>query len=140
MKVGTIHNPCRTGLVTAVLVLLPVFAASPVLAHDVLEGGRTVSTPQQLNRPSKPVPPSHVPGSPHQHVYQRQEYGKPLRQGHSVNGPYGDITIWSASPSRAYHAPATNRPGLTRNKQATPLTGPKLKYVPDYGKAPDKNR
>jgi hypothetical protein len=135
-----VRKQSKTGLVAALFMLLPVPYAESVSAHDVVKGGRLVSTPQQLNRKPNPPPPSNIPGSPHQHVYQRQEYGKTLRQGHSVNGPYGDITIWSPAPQRAYQAPATSRPGMMRKQPATPLTGPKLQYVPDYGKSPDKKR
>ncbi len=124
----------------AVLVLLPAFHTAPLWSHDVITGGRIVSTPQELNRNSSNKQPSHLPGSAHRHVYQRQEYGKNYRRGHSVSGPYGNITIWSAAPVEAYQAPARNRTGHMRNKQAVPPTGPRLQYDPDYGKPPRNNR
>jgi len=46
-----------------------------------------------------------VQGKPinaHQHVWQQQEYGKDYRQGHSVSGPQGDITIISPNTYRGY--------------------------------------
>lgn len=150
MKIRTTPNRRKAELLTAAL-MLPLMGTNPISARDVLEGGRTVSTPQQLsgrtvstpqqlNRSSAPTQQSRIPGSAHQPVYQRQEYGKPLRQGRSVNGPYGDITIWSAAPSQVYDAPASSKPTIKSNKQATPPTGPKLRYVPDYGKAPEDTR
>lgn len=37
----------------------------------------------------------------HTHAYQQIGYGK-YRQGHAVNGPYGNIIIWSARPYTGY--------------------------------------
>lgn len=125
---------------TALLVLLPALYATPIWSHDVITGGRIVSTPQELNRKLQAGQPSNVPGSPHRHVYQRQEYGKNYRRGHSVSGPYGNITIWSAAPVEAYQAPARSRAGHMRNQQAVPPTGPRLQYDPDYGKPPKDKR
>lgn len=133
-------NTHRSGLATTLLVLLPVVFAESAWSKDVIQGGRIVSTPQQLNRSSQPAQQSHLPGSQHSHVYQRQEYGKTYRQGHSVSGPYGNITIWSAAPVEAYQAPARKQSGHVRNKQAVPPTGPRLQYDPDYGKPPKNNR
>jgi len=130
----------KAGLATTALVLLPALLAPAAWSGDVIQDGRTVTTPQQLNRHPQAVPPSHIPGSAHQHVYQRQEYGKGFREGHSVSGPYGNITIWSASPSGAHPTPAQIRPGHQRIKPAVPLSGPRLQYVPDYGKPKTKDR
>jgi len=118
------------------LVFLPGFYTGTALSHNVIQGGRVVSTPQQLNRNPKSTPASRIPGGQHSHVYQRQEYGKNFRRGHSVNGPYGNITIWSAKPVEAYQTPARNRPGHASNKQVVPPTGLRLRYVSDYGKPP----
>ena len=126
----------QTGSLTAAIVAVLILSASSLAAHDVIYGGRSVSTPQQLNRHTRNDQASHVPGSSHQHVYQKPEYGKAPRQGHSVNGPYGSITIISAAPAGLYQAPAASRPGQLRGRKATSLTGPKLRYVPDYGKPP----
>ena len=39
----------------------------------------------------------------HQHVYRRQEYGKPLQQGHLYQSPGGaSMTIWSAGARSDY--------------------------------------
>jgi hypothetical protein len=118
------------------LVLLPAFFTGTALSSEVIQGGRIVSTPQQLNRNVTSTPASRIPGSQHSHVYQRQEYGKNYRSGHSVNGPYGNITIWSARPVVAYQTPARHRPGHASNKQVVPATGLRLRYVPGYGKPP----
>lgn len=121
------------------MALLPAFLPGAAMSHDVTPGGRVVSTPQQLNRNSQQVPHSHLPGSQHSHVYQRQDYGKNLRRGHSVNGPYGNITIWSARPLEAYQDPPRKRPGRDRSHQIVPPTGPQLQYSADYGKPPKKD-
>lgn len=130
----------KTRLATALMVLLPTFITGTTWSHDVIQGGRIVSTPQQLNRSSQLTAPSTVPGSQHSHVYQRQEYGKNYRRGHSASGPYGNITIWSAAPVEAYQAPARNQSGHARNKQVVPPTGPRLQYDADYGKPPEDDR
>jgi len=40
----------------------------------------------------------------HTHAF-RQTGSGTLRQGHAVNGPNGDIVIWSARPSSGYETP-----------------------------------
>jgi len=46
--------------------------------------------------------PAHdTPGLEHTHAFQKTAYGI-YRQGHSVNGPLGSITIWSARPYTGY--------------------------------------
>jgi len=42
------------------------------------------------------------PINAHKHVWQQQEYGKDYRQGHSVNGPQGSITIMSPNTYKGY--------------------------------------
>jgi hypothetical protein len=48
-----------------------------------------------VNAQGKPV-------NTHEHVWKQQEYGKDYRQGHSVNGPQGDITIFSPNTYQGY--------------------------------------
>jgi hypothetical protein len=130
------YKMSQAGSLTAAISAVLVLSASSLAAHDVIYGGRSVSTPQQLNRHTQNDQASHIPGSAHEHVYQKPEYGKAPRQGHSVNGPNGSITIISAAPAGLYQAPAANRPGQLRGRRTTNITGPKLRYVPDYGKPP----
>jgi hypothetical protein len=42
-----------------------------------------------------------TPGLEHSHAFQKTGYGT-YRQGHSVNGPLGSITIWSPQPYTGY--------------------------------------
>lgn len=47
-----------------------------------------------------------VPNMSHTHAFKQTGYGT-YRQGHSVNGPYGSITIWSPRTYTGYQsAPA----------------------------------
>ena len=85
--------------------------------------------PADLNRT-----PSQIPGSPHGHVRQRLGYGKGYRYGHSVNGPMGDIIIWSASPNRAHGSTSVMRSGNRGRPGSSNAFGPKLQYKPQYGK------
>lgn len=99
------------------------------VAHDY--GNATV----QVLRPSDlSTPRSHIPGSPHSHVKQRQAYGKGYRYGHSVNGSMGDITIWSAEPYKAYDSSPKMKTTKTPRPRSTKITGPELNYRPGYGK------
>ena len=79
--------------------------------------------------------PSGVPGSPHGHVRQQLDYGKGYRYGHAVNGPAGDIIIWSPSTVHRYGtaSPAHNMQYKSR-AQVSPV-GPRLQYKPGYGKS-----
>jgi hypothetical protein len=79
-------------------------------------------------------PPSMMPGSAHGHVRQRLEYGQGYRYGHRVNGPLGDITIWSASPNQP-HDTRIMRPNTVQRPRTTTVTGPQLQYKQDYGKS-----
>lgn len=78
----------------------------------------------------------------HQHVYRRQEYGKPLQQGHLSQSSGGGGTILWGSPARSDYGKSTVRRsgpiiGDRRFRpHATP--GAKSKYgsaVNGYGKA-----
>ena len=60
-----------------------LISATEARSHDV------------VNAQGKPI-------NTHQHVWQQQAYGKDYRQGHSVNGPQGDITIISPNTYRGY--------------------------------------
>ena len=42
-----------------------------------------------------------TPNMEHTHAFQKTGYGT-YRQGHSVNGPLGSITIWSPRPYTGY--------------------------------------
>jgi len=103
-------------------------------AHQYGNSSVQVLKPSDLSAPR-----SHVPGSSHGHVRQKQGYGKGYRYGHQVNGPMGDITIWSAEPYKAYgSAPAMRSPRPIRPR-STKVTGPELEYRPDYGKTTKRN-
>jgi len=78
--------------------------------------------------------PSHVPGSPHGHVRQPLAYGKGYRYGHSVSGPMGNITIYSASPNRIHGTNLRPRSNHGLRPRSTTATGYKLQYKPAYGK------
>ena len=45
-----------------------------------------------------------VAGGTHEHVWRQQDYGKDFRQGHSVNGSAGSITIWSPTTHNKFGA------------------------------------
>ena len=45
-----------------------------------------------------------VASGTHQHVWRPTTYGKDYRPGHSVNGPTGNITIWSPAALNEYGA------------------------------------
>ena len=82
-----------------------------------------------------------VPNMDHTHAFKETGYGK-YRQGHSVDGPYGSITIYSArtyNPSQAAPAvefarpePITTPPGAPA-AQIRAVNNPAL----DYGKKQD---
>jgi hypothetical protein len=40
----------------------------------------------------------------HTHAFEETGYGK-YRQGHSVNGPYGSITVWSPRTYTGFQSP-----------------------------------
>jgi replication-associated recombination protein RarA len=79
--------------------------------------------------------PSHVPGSPHSHVRQSLGYGKGYRYGHSVSGPMGNITIYSAAPNKTHAARMQPRSYSSQRPPTSSSTGFKLKYKPGYGKS-----
>jgi hypothetical protein len=86
-----------------------------------------------------------VPNMDHTHAFEDQGYGK-YRQGHSVNGPYGSITIWSPRTNTGYQSappvefarpePITTAPGMPA-AQTQADKNPALQYgkkqKDDYG-------
>lgn len=99
--------------VCVILMVVCASAMTPLLAHD-------------------------VPNIKHTHAFQKTDYGK-YRQGHYVNGPQGDIVIWSAQPKTGYKpGPAVEfaRPEPISKKPASANLKPALKSNPqmDYGK------
>jgi hypothetical protein len=84
--------------------------------------------PSDLNKS-----PSHVPGSAHGHVRQRLEYGKGYRYGHIVNGPLGDIIIWSSAPNRSHESTQIMQPVIQQRARTRTVTGPQLQFKPEYG-------
>ena len=110
------------GMVTAAL-SLSVYAEPPDTSN--IEYLR----PSDLNKS-----PSLVPGSAHDHVRQRLDYGQGYRYGHSVNGPNGNIIIWSAAPNQS-HDTHIMSPGTVQRSRTTSVTGPRLEYKPEYGKS-----
>lgn len=50
-----------------------------------------------------------VASGTHQHVWRPTTYGKDYRPGHAVNGPTGNITIWSPAALNEYGANNTVR-------------------------------
>ena len=81
----------------------------------------------------------------HQHVYRRQEYGKPLQQGHLVQSPGGSsMILWGSGTRSDYGKSNVRRNGpLIDDQKPKPgaLTNGSKKYgsvVKGYGK-PDWN-
>jgi hypothetical protein len=79
-----------------------------------------------------------VPNIEHTHAFEQTGYGT-YRQGHSVSGPYGDITIWSAKPYTGYQtAPPVRfaRPQPITRAPGTPALQHRADRNPDleYGK------
>lgn len=78
----------------------------------------------------------------HQHVYRRQEYGKPLQQGHFVQSPGGgSMTIWGTGSRFDYGKSTVRRSGpIIEDQYPKPGGMPNVtnKYgstVNGYGKA-----
>lgn len=108
-----------------ILILLPTFFlinAPDIRAHNLITAKGTTQN--------------------HQHVYRRQEYGKPLQQGHLVQHSGGSSMIFWGSSARSYYGKSTVRrsgpiiqdqyPNLT----ATPKVSNKFgSTVKNYGKA-----
>jgi len=93
--------------------MLSIVFAGPALAHETSTGQHT-------------------------HAFRQTGYGT-WRQGHAVNGPTGDIVIWSAKPLSAYEArPPVRfaRPEPITQAPSLPRIGPaaKLQPAPEYGK------
>ena len=60
------------------------------------------STIQVITPGNQAAQPANFPAGSNANVRQRQAYGKGYRYGNSVNGPNGNIIIWSAAPDNAY--------------------------------------
>ena len=89
----------------------------------------------------------------HQHVYRRQEYGKPLQQGHLVQAPGGSSMIfWGSSERSDYGKSNVRRSGPiigdhihrpsaipNRSKKYGAVVNGYGKAVNGYGK-PNRNR
>lgn len=79
-----------------------------------------------------------IPNIEHTHAFEKTGYGT-YRQGHTVNGPNGSITIWSPRPYTGYQAappvrfarpePITRAPGTPALQNRTDGN-----RVLDYGK------
>jgi hypothetical protein len=79
-----------------------------------------------------------IPNIEHTHAFQQTGYGS-YRQGHTVNGPYGSITIWSPRPYTGYQVappvrfarpePITRAPGTPAVQNRTDRN-----QVLEYGK------
>lgn len=108
--------------IVAAVLSLSLSAAQP--ANSDIEFLR----PSDLNKQ-----PSQIPGSPHAHVRQRLEYGKGYRYGHIVNGPLGDIIIWSAAPNKNHDSMQIMQPGVQSRPRTTAVTGAQLQFKPGYG-------
>jgi len=91
-----------------------------------------------------PAAPAHdTPNLEHTHVFQKTGYGT-YRQGHSVNGRLGSITIWSPRPYTGYQTgpavkfarpqPITRAPGTPapRTNTQNPAAG--------YGRAESRDQ
>ena len=117
----------RTGVWTLGCVLLfwslCAFAIQPASKIEFLR-------PSDLNRNQ----PSTMPGSAHGHVRQRLEYGKGYRYGHAVNGPLGDIIIWSPNADGIHDTQILQPKKIAPRYRTTPITGPQVRYKPEYGK------
>lgn len=126
-----------------VVVFLALALTASARAHEpinqsgvqVIRPGVQVLRPGELGRTQ-----SHVPGDPHQHVRQRLEYGKGFRTGHRVNGPMGDIIIWSPTADDSYGSQPGPRFGPKPLVRPHPPTGPLLRHKPEYGEPPKPAR
>ena len=86
-----------------------------------------------------------TPNMDHTHAFKQTGYGQ-YRQGHSVNGPYGSITIYSPRTYSGFQSaptvefarpePITRAPGATA-AQTTAVRNPAVSYgkqqEDDYG-------
>ena len=90
-----------------------------------------------------PLAAHDVPNMPHTHPFKQTGYGT-YREGHSVNGPYGSIIIWSPQTYGGYQSapnvrfarptPITRAPGT-----AAPKARPESDPAKDYGKRQKKD-
>jgi len=127
-KSGKFEEAIIVKFYPAVVTLTFCFWSVIADAHEYGNSTVQVVRPVDLSKPR-----SHVPGSAHSHVRQNQGYGKGYRYGHSVNGPMGAITIWSADPYKAYSSSPTVK-STKPSPRSTKMTGPELNYRPGYGK------
>ena len=71
----------------------------------------------------------------HQHVYRRQQYGKPLQQGHLLKSPGGNSMItWGLGTRSDYGKSTIRRTGPIIDDR-NPQTGAKRKGTYKYGEA-----
>lgn len=100
------------------LILIPIFlltAAPDIKAHNLV----TVNSNAQA----------------HQHVYRRQQYGKPLQQGHLNKTPGGSSMItWRTGTRSDYGKLNSRRDGPIIGEQRR-KAGKKLKLTEKYGSA-----
>lgn len=84
-----------------------------------------------------------VPNIEHTHAFKQSGYGT-WRQGHSVNGPTGSITIWSARDYTGFQqAPSVRfaRPEPITRAPASPVAKARSDRDPtvDYGKPNERD-
>jgi len=79
-----------------VLFTVATFSAAAIAAQP------PVSTIQMVNPGNQGAQPIMMPGNSGPNVRQRQAYGQGYRYGNAVNGPNGNIIIWSAAPDTGY--------------------------------------
>jgi len=99
-----------------ILILLPTFlliAAPDIRAHDLV-------TANGKNQD-------------HQHVYRRQQYGKPLQQGHLIQSPGGSGMILWGSGSRSDYGKSTERRSGPIIDDQKPKPGAKSKGNQKFG-------
>lgn len=104
-------------LITTVCGLTLLAFAQTVRPHDIVDSnGRPVNT--------------------HEHVWRQQSYGRDYRQGHSVSGPSGNITIWSPNTYRGYSAGSSVRFARPTRLSQRPEAGdntPAMKSATHHG-------
>jgi len=94
---------------------------------------------------ASPMASAHdTPNLEHTHAFQKTGYGT-YRQGHSVNGPLGTITIWSPRPYTGYpqgHAVKFARPQPITKAPGRPAAIAPAGQNPasGYGQATPKER
>lgn len=84
--------------ISSALFALAIFSSAAVA------GQPPVSTVQMVSPGNQTAQPVMMPGNSGPNVRQRQAYGQGYRYGNAVNGPNGNIIIWSAAPDNGYKA------------------------------------